>query len=348
MATCHIGTLQSRRSRSWCGVLNRYTAFSPMLYDGTTSGTALSHSSVSPNTRCTTRRSPSALYLARTSDSGRARMLRRRAGKIESALSMYSSRISSGDIPAPSPSAMIPPVLVPTTRSKWSAIFVPVSRSRLASTAAAKIPRTPPPSMDSTVKRGPSAVPLTNPPYSCPTSRTRVPQNLSLTTRIATSASRKEQQSPTAPSLMTRTGRSAVLQLEPGHRPSAAPPPPPAWRCGHAVLSPDGRRGGPGERLNRASTARRPRLGNDGAGRRTADGRSTRTSPYRWPDNRPDNRNAARLAISEDDSAPGSQTGSQRRQASSDTRQLRTTINAAQWLTGLRLATSCDGSNTST
>ena len=49
-------------------------------------------------------------------------------------------------------------IFVPTTRSKWSAILVLVSRSRLASTAAAKIPRTPPPSMDSTVKRRPSAV----------------------------------------------------------------------------------------------------------------------------------------------------------------------------------------------
>ena len=67
-------------------------------------------------------------------------------------------------MPAPSPSAMMPPVLVPTIRSKWSVIFVPVSRSRLASTAAAKMPRTPPPSIDSTAKRSSPANPSMPPP----------------------------------------------------------------------------------------------------------------------------------------------------------------------------------------
>lgn len=54
---------------------------------------------------------------------------------------------------APSPRAMMPPVDVPTTRSKWSSTGSPMSASRPARSAAAKTPRTPPPSIASTWNR---------------------------------------------------------------------------------------------------------------------------------------------------------------------------------------------------
>src|SRR5215471_3550877 len=58
--------------------------------------------------------------------------------------------MSSALMPVPSAAAMMPPVLVPTTRSKCEMTGRPRSCSRPASSAALKMPRTPPPSRDRT------------------------------------------------------------------------------------------------------------------------------------------------------------------------------------------------------